>query len=233
MDLEPSITISVQPVEIDELSFAFSIDDEIPFIDEDSLTSLSKSIPVQRSAIPLHNFFKEKTPINFVHAEPVSLLPARTVDPLFLNNNTRSYSTVTKPYPTKKGSSVSNHHVHGHRNTCGSLIDRPTLTFGHAARLHQQHNIHSRSENRARKALRTITVILGSFTVLWTPFYVLATIYGFCDSCKSSYSFNLMYIISYYLCYMNSPLNPLCYALANQQFKRAFKRILHGDFRRT
>ena len=33
MDFEPSITISVQPIELDEeISFAFSIDDEIPFV---------------------------------------------------------------------------------------------------------------------------------------------------------------------------------------------------------
>jgi hypothetical protein len=60
-DFEPSITISVMPIEADEVSFAFSIDDEIPFIDEDSLTSLSKSlIRVDKTAIPLSSFFKEK-----------------------------------------------------------------------------------------------------------------------------------------------------------------------------
>ena len=87
----------------------------------------------------------------------------------------------------------------------------------------------SRNENRARKALRTITIILGAFVLCWTPWHVLSMIMGFCKSCVEP----VIYDISYWLCYLNSPINPFCYAFANQQFKKAFLRIFRGDWHRT
>ncbi|XP_049797497.1 5-hydroxytryptamine receptor 2A [Schistocerca nitens] len=89
----------------------------------------------------------------------------------------------------------------------------------------------SKSENRARKAFRTISFILGAFVACWTPYHILALVEGFCAQppCTNEH----LFMFSYFLCYANSPMNPFCYALANQQFKKTFTRILRGDLHMT
>ena len=126
----------------------------------------------------------------------------------------------------KKSSSTSSQGRRG-----GGLLSRGSKPTGAAAAVKgaAAGPVQSKSENRARKALRTITVILGAFVLCWTPWHVLSLIMGYCPLCVP----DLLYDISYWLCYLNSPINPFCYALANQQFKKTFARILRLDWHRT
>ncbi|XP_077984775.1 muscarinic acetylcholine receptor M2-like [Glandiceps talaboti] len=75
---------------------------------------------------------------------------------------------------------------------------------------------------RERKALTTLSAILGTFIVCWTPYSVFVIVLGICPSCIDP----KLYAFSYWLCYINSACNPLCYAFSNLQFRAAFKRIL-------
>lgn len=92
--------------------------------------------------------------------------------------------------------------------------------------------VNSKTENRARKALRTITFILGAYILCWTPYHIMVLIIGVCDGGWNCVNMKL-YQFTYWLCYLNSPINPFCYALANQQFKKTFLRILRLDCHKT
>ncbi|VDK36904.1 unnamed protein product [Taenia asiatica] len=91
-----------------------------------------------------------------------------------------------------------------------------------------------RTANRARKALKTISFILGAFVLCWIPYHIVILIKGFCDDPQTTYTCvnRHLYSFTYWMCYMNSPINPFCYALANAQFKQAFLRILRMDLNR-
>nr|QQY02607.1 putative muscarinic acetylcholine (GAR) receptor-2 [Cryptocotyle lingua] len=102
------------------------------------------------------------------------------------------------------------------------------------AQMRTMSNLDSQNRRHARKALRTISFILGAFMICWTPYHIIMMIKGFCDdfethtSCVSHH----LYSLTYWLCYMNSPINPFCYALSNASFRRTFFRILRGNFER-
>lgn len=91
-------------------------------------------------------------------------------------------------------------------------------------------------ENRARKALKTVTLIMGLYALCWTPYHINVLVNGFVKddeyySAGYIYCYHIhLFNLGYWACYINSPINPFSYAFVNVHFKKTFLRILKFDF---
>ncbi|CAD6187581.1 unnamed protein product [Caenorhabditis auriculariae] len=82
------------------------------------------------------------------------------------------------------------------------------------------------SAAKERRGVKVLGIILGCFTVCWTPFFIMYVLVQFCKSCSPNAHIE-MFIT--WLGYSNSAMNPIIYTVFNRDYQIALKRLFTSD----
>ncbi|XP_034742876.1 alpha-2C adrenergic receptor [Etheostoma cragini] len=143
-----------------------------------------------------------------------------------------SSSSDGKP---KKSSSSSKHHRDDIKDRKSSSASKYSSRKSRASsksmelfssRRKRRSTVNRKKVSAAREKRFTfvLAVVMGVFVVCWFPFFFSYSLYGICrEPCEIP---ETLFKFFFWIGYCNSSLNPVIYTIFNQDFRRAFQKIL-------
>ncbi|XP_028309864.1 alpha-2C adrenergic receptor [Gouania willdenowi] len=102
-----------------------------------------------------------------------------------------------------------------------------------ASRRKRRNTVNRKKVSAAREKRFTfvLAVVMGVFVVCWFPFFFSYSLYGICRvPCQIP---EPLFKFFFWIGYCNSSLNPVIYTIFNQDFRRAFQKILCRSWKRS
>lgn len=79
---------------------------------------------------------------------------------------------------------------------------------------------------RERRATIVLGLVMAAFILCWFPFFTIYIIKSLCNKCVPE----ILFTITFWAGYCNSALNPIIYTIFNQDFRKAFRKIIFRNF---